>query len=155
AVGRDVEEVLRHEQRDEGHHLQVGLERAELVPHFGLAVGGGLIDRQLGRERRLLERIRFLARLLRRHIGGDHILTALDERLQHGLAERLLAVDHDTHEQNLPQPRLNSEKANSEWRVANRKAPPHLDTLLYPIRHSPFAIRPLTPLPLSRASPAE
>ena len=39
AVGRDVEKILRHEQRHERHHLQVGLERAEFVPDFRLAIG--------------------------------------------------------------------------------------------------------------------
>jgi hypothetical protein len=34
-------ELLRYEQRHERHHLQVGLERAELF-HLGLAVGRGL-----------------------------------------------------------------------------------------------------------------
>jgi hypothetical protein len=38
-----------------------------------------------------------LAGLLGRHIGGDHVLAALEESLQHGLAERLLAVNHDAH----------------------------------------------------------
>ena len=36
AVGRDVEELLRHEQRDERHHLQVGLERANSSHTSGL-----------------------------------------------------------------------------------------------------------------------
>jgi hypothetical protein len=97
AAGRDVQELLRHEQRDERHHLEVGFQRAELLPHLGLAIGRRLIDRQLGRDRRLLERIGARAFLLRRHVDRDDVLAALDERLQHGLAERLLAVDHDTH----------------------------------------------------------
>jgi hypothetical protein len=33
----------------------------------------------------------------RRDIGGDDVLAALEQRLQHGLAEGLLAMDHDTH----------------------------------------------------------
>ena len=78
AVGRDVEEFLRHEQRDERHHLQVGLERLELLPHFRLAVGRRLIDRQLGGERRFLQRIGLRALLLRRDIDGDDVLAALD-----------------------------------------------------------------------------
>ena len=94
---RHVEEFLRHEQRDERHHLQVGLERLELLPDLGLLVGSRLVDRKFGRKCRLLERIGFRARLLGRHVDGDHILAALQQRLQHGLAERLLAVDHDTH----------------------------------------------------------
>ena len=73
AVGRDVEEVLRHEQRDEGHHLQVGLERLELLPDLRVLVGRRLIDRQLGGERRFLQRIGLGAFLLRRDIDRDHL----------------------------------------------------------------------------------
>ena len=62
AVGRDVQKILRHEQRHEGHHLKVGLERAEFVPHLRLAVGRRLIDRQLGGERRFFQRIGLLRR---------------------------------------------------------------------------------------------
>src|SRR5262245_49930537 len=96
-LGRNIEELLRHEQRDEGHHLQVRLERLELRPLFRFAVGSGLIDRKLRRERRLLERIGFCPLLLRRHIDGDDVLAALAQHLQYRLAERLLAVHHDTH----------------------------------------------------------
>ena len=78
AVGRDVEEILRHEQRDERHHLQVGLERAEFLPHLRLAVGGRLIDREIGRERRFLQRIGLRAFFLRRDIDGDDVLAALE-----------------------------------------------------------------------------
>src|SRR6185437_15211780 len=77
--------------------LQVGLERLELLPHLGLAVGGRLIDRQLGGERGFLERIGLLPRLLGRHVDGDHLVTALEQRLEHRLAEGLLAVDDNTH----------------------------------------------------------
>ena len=64
---------------------------------FGVLVGGGLIDRQLGGERGFLQRIGLGARFLRRDIDGDHVLAALEQRFQHRLAEGLLAVDHDTH----------------------------------------------------------
>jgi hypothetical protein len=97
SLGRDVEKLLRNEQRDEGHDLQIGLERLELRPHLGLAVGRRLINRQLGRERRLLQRVGLGAFFLRRNIDGDHVVAALEQRLQDGLAERLLAVHHDTH----------------------------------------------------------
>ena len=63
----------------------------------GLLVGIRLIDRQVGRERGFLQRIGLRARLLRRDIDGDDILAALEQRFQHRLAERLLAVDDDTH----------------------------------------------------------
>ena len=98
ALARDGEKFLRHEQRDEGHDLQVGLERLELLPHLRLAVGRRLIDREFGGKRRFLQRFRLGAFLLRRDVNADHVLAALDQRLQHGLAERLLAVNDDTHE---------------------------------------------------------
>ncbi len=82
AVGRDVEEVLRHEQRDERHHLQVGLQRLELLPHFGLAVRRRLKHRQLGGERRLLERIGLGALFLGRDVDADDVLAALDAALR-------------------------------------------------------------------------
>ena len=84
-------------KRDEGHHLQVGLERFEFLPHFRLLVGVRLIDRQLCGQRRFLQRIGLGARLLRRDIDGDDILAALEQRFEHRLAERLLAVNDDTH----------------------------------------------------------
>ena len=34
---------------------------------------------------------------LRRDVDGDDLLAALEQRLEHRLAERLLAVNHDTH----------------------------------------------------------
>ena len=74
-----------------------GFSALELLPHLGLAVGGRLKDRQLGRQRRLLQRIGLLAGLLRRDIDADHVLAALEQRFQHGLAEGLLAMDHDAH----------------------------------------------------------
>jgi hypothetical protein len=77
--------------------LQVGLERFEFFPHFRLLVGVRLIDRQLGRHRRFLERIGLGARFFRRDIDGDDILAALEQRFEHRLAERLLAVNDDTH----------------------------------------------------------
>jgi hypothetical protein len=105
-LGRNVEKFLWHEQRDEGHHLQFRLERPELFPHLGLAVGGGLIDRKLRRERGLLERIGLGALLLRRHIHRDDVVAALAQRFQHRLAECLLAVHHDTHAASFPIPRV-------------------------------------------------
>ena len=97
SLGRNREELFRHEQRDESHHLQIRLERLELLPHLGLAVGGRLIDRKLRRECGLLERIGLCALLLRRGIDGDDVLAALAQRFQNRLTEGLLAVHHDTH----------------------------------------------------------
>src|SRR5579862_7196251 len=105
AVRRRVEEFLRHEQGDESHHLQVGLERLELGQNLRVLVGRRLMDRELGGERRLLQRVGLGALFLRRHVDGDDLLAAFEQRLQHGLAERLLAVNNDTHKatsQNIP-----------------------------------------------------
>ena len=64
----------------------------------------GLKHRELGRDRSLFERIGLGTFFFRRDIDGDHVLAALEQRLQHGLAEGLLAVDHDTHSMFLPYP---------------------------------------------------
>ena len=97
AVRRDVEEVPRHEQRHEGHDLKVGLERLELLPHLRLAVGFRLMHRKARGERRLLQRVGLLRRLLGRHIDGDDVLAALQQRIENRLAEGLLAVNDDAH----------------------------------------------------------
>ena len=55
------------------------------------------MHRQLRGERRLLQRIGLGAWLFRRDIDGDDVLAALDQRFKHRLAERLLAVNDDTH----------------------------------------------------------
>ncbi len=55
------------------------------------------MHRQLGGERRLFERIGLGTFLLRRDIDGDDVLAALDQRFEHRLAERLLAVNDNTH----------------------------------------------------------
>src|SRR6266849_6776094 len=55
------------------------------------------MDRETSRLRGFLERIGLRAFLLRRDIDGNHVLAALEQRLQHRLAERLLAVHHNTH----------------------------------------------------------
>ena len=55
------------------------------------------MDRKLGRKRRFLQRIGLGARLFRRDIDCDDILAALDERVEHRLAESLLPVNDDTH----------------------------------------------------------
>ena len=57
------------------------------------------MDRKARGERRLLQRVDLLAFLLGRRIDGDDVLAALDQRLEHRLAEGLLAVNHDPHRQ--------------------------------------------------------
>ncbi len=96
-MGRRVEKFLRHEQRHECHDLQVGLERLELGQHFRSFIRGRLHHLQARGERRFLQGIGLGALFFRRDIDGDDVLAALDQRFQDGLAEGLLAVDHDTH----------------------------------------------------------
>jgi hypothetical protein len=96
-VCRDVEKILGHEQRDEGHHLQIRLQGAELLPHLGLAIRRGLKERQPRGLCGFLQRIRLLARLLGRDVHTDDVLAALEQRIQHRFAKRLLAVDDDAH----------------------------------------------------------
>ena len=55
------------------------------------------MHRQLGRDRRFLQRVGLGAFLLRRDVDGNDLLAALEQRFKNGLAERLLAVDDDTH----------------------------------------------------------
>ena len=99
---RRVEEFFRHEQRDERHDLEVGLERLELGQHFRRFVRGRLHHFQTGSERGFLQRIDLGAFFFWRNINGDDFFVAFEQRFQHRLAEGLLAVDHDTHIRSLP-----------------------------------------------------
>ena len=56
-----------------------------------------MIDRKLGGECGLLERIGLCARAFRGDIDGDHILAALEQRFEHRFAECLLAMNNDAH----------------------------------------------------------
>ena len=122
-MGRDVQKFFRHEQRDEGHHLKVGLKGTELLPNFRLAIGRRLAHRQFRGQRGFLQRIGLGAFLLRRDIRRDDIVAALEQRLQHGFAERLLAVNNDTHSKNLflffTSPRVRGEVERSEGEGAS------------------------------------
>jgi hypothetical protein len=97
ALGRDGEEVLGHEQRHERHHAEVGLQVGERPPHLGILERGGLQQRQLVLERRLLERVGSRALLVGCAIDRDHLFAALEQRFQHRLAERLLPDQRDPH----------------------------------------------------------
>ena len=85
----------RHDQRDEGHHLEVGRERAELLHHRRVAERRRADERQPGGRGRLRERVLPLPR--GRGVDGDDLVAAAEQRLEHGLAEGLLAVNHDAH----------------------------------------------------------
>src|SRR4051812_1682787 len=149
ALGRNVEKFFRHEQRDEGHDLQVGLERLELGPDLGLAVGRRLIDRKRGRERRLLQRIGFGTLLLRRDIDRDHFVATLEQRLQDGLAERLLAVHHDTHSDFLQNLRRHARESRHPVVACDYWVPAFAGTTLYAYSRTWF-----TPPRRARPSPA-
>src|SRR5262245_42147976 len=96
-VRRDVKKILRHEQRDKGHDLKIRFQSLELFPDFRILVGRRLMHGKFGSKRRFLEWIGPGAFVFRRDIDGDDILTALEQRFQHGLAEGLLAVNDNTH----------------------------------------------------------
>src|ERR1700687_2067346 len=96
-VRRDIEEFFGNKQRHEGHDLKIRLERFELVPHFRFFVRLRLIHRKLGGERRFFQRIRLCARAFRRNINSDDVVTSFEQRFEYRFAERLLAMNHNTH----------------------------------------------------------
>ncbi len=91
------EELLRDDQGDEGHHLEVGREGAELVEDVRVAERSGLEDGEPGGKAGLLQGIGLAAGPLRRCVHGDDLVAAGEQRLEHRLAERLLPVHHDAH----------------------------------------------------------
>jgi hypothetical protein len=99
APRRHVQHLFGHDERHVGHHAQIGFEPAELLPHLGLVLERARLEhRKLSRERGLFQRIdpSALSRI-RRAIHADHVFTALEQRLEHALAKRLLPMDDDTH----------------------------------------------------------
>ena len=107
------------------------------------------MDGQVGGERRFLQRIGLGARLLRRDIDRDHFSPRLMQRFQDGLAERLLAVDYDTH--------CTSSPASSPRRHARESGHPVVTQrsvdYWVPASRGDDSVR-VTPLRLSRPSPA-
>ena len=89
------EELLRDDQRDERHDLEVRRERAEPLDHRGIAERRRADERQPGGGRGFGQRIGPLA--FRRGVHRHDIVAALEQGLEHGLAEGLLAVHHDPH----------------------------------------------------------
>ena len=95
-LGR-IEHGLRHEQRHVGHDAQIRvaglhqLERLGRLPALRLMHGEALLAREH------LEGILGTARLVGRAEHGDDILLALEQLLEHGLAEGLLSMHDDTH----------------------------------------------------------
>ncbi len=101
AVRGQIEDLLGDDQRHVRHHAQVGLQARRIppAPRSLCETTRGWMHGQVPRERRLLQRIDPPAALgrLGRAVDGDHVLPALQQRLQHAPAERLLPVDHDAH----------------------------------------------------------
>src|SRR5262249_34260768 len=58
----------------------------------------GLVHGQATGLRRLLQRIRPAPLGIRGSVDADHVLSPLQQRFQHALAERLLSVNHDAHD---------------------------------------------------------
>src|SRR5262245_28436115 len=101
AAHGEIENLFGHDEGDVGHDAQIGLELRELLPHLGLvAKGPRLINGKIPGEGGLLQGIDATAPLgrLGGTVDGDHVLFALQQGLQHALAERLLPVHHDTHD---------------------------------------------------------
>src|SRR6185295_5750400 len=92
-----IEHRLGYEQRHVGHHAQVGvgrlheLESLRRFPALGLVHGQALL---LGKH---LERILGTTRLVGRAEHRHHILLALEQLLEHGLAEGFLPMHYDPH----------------------------------------------------------
>ena len=99
------QEPRRDDQRDEGHHLEVGRETRGTAPATaGSRNDAGRTQRQPGGQRGLRQRV--LPRALRRGVHRHHVVAPLEQRLEHGLAEGLLAVHHDPHASLLASPSL-------------------------------------------------
>ena len=96
-VGRNVEEFFRNKQGDKSHDLKIGFERFKFFPDFRFFVGVRLIDRKLGSERGVLERVGLGARAFRRDIDRDHVVAALEQCFEHCFAERLLTMNDNAH----------------------------------------------------------
>ena len=60
------------------------------------------MDWKFGGQRRFLQRIGLSAGLFRCDIDSDDVLAALEQRFKHRFAERLLPVNHNTHNRTFP-----------------------------------------------------
>ena len=97
AVGRDIAGFLRHEYDHIGHHHQVGVESAKLVQNLGVGVVGRLHKGQPFFQGKFLDRIDGFAFFIRRTVDGNHVVAALQHRLQASLTEGLLSVHDNPH----------------------------------------------------------
>ena len=94
---RRVERLLGDEEGDVGHHPEVGLEPAHLLPHLGRAEGLRLEDGDPPLDGARLQGIGGAALAVRGGVDPHHVLAAVEQRLQHRAPERLLSVDDDSH----------------------------------------------------------
>jgi hypothetical protein len=97
AALRDVDEILRRELQHERHDAEVDVELFQGLLCLITLQGGELEQRHALLLRRHLERIGARTGLLRRAEHARHLVLAREERLEHRLAEILLADDGDFH----------------------------------------------------------
>jgi hypothetical protein len=101
AQARNVDEGLRCELQHIGHHADIGVQTTHRRLCLGRLQRRELVHGQALLDRGHLQRVGPAARLFR---GTEHrrdLVSAFQELLQHGLAEVLLADDHNLHGGNL------------------------------------------------------
>ena len=96
-LGRDIEEIFRHELGDIGHDAEVRLQRTALFPNFRILEALRLEYRQVVLQCQRLDRVGRPPFPVRRAIDTDDILAAIEQRLQHRLSKGLLAVNDNSH----------------------------------------------------------
>ena len=92
-----IEHGLRHEQRHVGHDAQIGVAAFHQLEGLGRFPALRLMHGQALLARKDLERIFRPARLVGGAEYGDDVLLALEQPVEHGLAEGLLSMDDDAH----------------------------------------------------------
>ena len=98
AVGRQVDDRLRHEQRDVGHEAEVGLERVHELERFGRLPRFGLLHGQALLGRRTPRAGPWPCPPCRgRRTRQRRSSPRAQQLLEDGLAEGFLAVDDDAH----------------------------------------------------------
>ena len=95
---RQVEEGRGHDPGHIGHDAEVRLERRELFVDRRASEALRLEDGQAVLAGRDLQRVRAAGPGVGGAIDRDDIVAARDQRVEDRLAESLLAVDDDTHE---------------------------------------------------------
>src|SRR3974390_3640122 len=88
------------------------------------------MHRQASGERGLLQRIGLGARLFRRDVDRNPVVAALQERFQPRLAEGLLAVNHDTHWNTLPEVQAVKRATSNHRNVSDYWVPAGMTALL-------------------------